>query len=327
MNRQLKVKKIQESIASKKIFMTGATGFFGRSLLDFFMFNPEQEISILTRDSDAFFRKYPQYRIFKKLKVLTGDIQNFQLTDEIFDSILHLATPVAEALSAQNPRQIEETMVGGMARMLEQAVKSKTKEVLFTSSGAAYGKQPLGILEMSEDDLGENFSVYGRSKKASEDLGIKSSKENQFEFKIARCFAFVGPHLDLNGPFAIGNFMRDALNKKDILISGDGTALRSYLDSDDLSLWLLSILLEGRSSEIYNVGSDQAISILALAEKVKKLLYPQANIKVAETKKEKSLPERYIPSIQKAKAELGLEVWTSLDQAILKTATSQRTHR
>ena len=94
------------------------------------------------------------------------------------------------------------------------------------SSGAVYGRQPLTVDHISEDYSGAPLttdpkSAYGNGKRASEWLAATYAAEKGLSCKIARCFAFVGPYLALDKHFAVGNFMRDVLSGKPILIGGD----------------------------------------------------------------------------------------------------------
>jgi dTDP-glucose 4,6-dehydratase len=161
---------------------------------------------------------------------------------------------------------------------------------------------------------------YGCGKQLAEHLCALYAAEFGIEIVVARCFAFVGPDLPLAAHFAIGNFIRDALSGKDIVIKGDGTPLRSYLDQDDLAHWLLALLADGRTGEAYNIGSDEAISIADLARLVRDTLAPKSDVTILQKSADLfDARSRYIPCIRKAK-DAGLCVKTPLVQAILKTA-------
>ena len=140
--------------------------------------------------------------------------------------------------------------------------------------------------------------------------------ESGLEAKIARCFAFVGPHLNRGIHFAIGNFIQNCLDGKPITINGDGTPLRSYLYADDLVEWLFAILQRGESGRPYNVGSDHAVSIRELAETVRKVMGSNSDIIVEGAPKVGEEPSVYVPSIERTRSELGLEVKVSLEDAI-----------
>jgi dTDP-glucose 4,6-dehydratase len=204
--------------------------------------------------------------------------------------------------------------------------------MLFTSSGAVYGRQPPEVSHVAEDYAGgpdplDRRSAYAEGKRAAEFLcGLAATRANSpVSVSIARCFAFVGPHLPLDVHFAIGNFIRDALAGGPIRISGDGTPYRSYLYAADLAEWLVTILLRGEAGRAYNVGSDEAISIQDLANRVAAVAAglwparPPIRVVTALQAKPASQPSFYVPKCRRAIDELGLSVTTPLAKAIRDT--------
>jgi dTDP-glucose 4,6-dehydratase len=134
----------------------------------------------------------------------------------------------------------------------------------------------------------------------------------------------VGPHLPLDAHFAIGNFIRDALAGGPIRVNGDGTPYRSYLYAADLAEWLFTILLRGRAGRAYNVGSEEALSVLELAERVAETIGLQGNgginVTVAKKPIAGTLAVRYVPAASRAHAELELEPSVPLSRAIARAA-------
>lgn len=318
-------------LENKTIFLTGGTGFFGRSFLEIInllnsRFNLKLKVYILARDPSNFKKKYPllQYDFIRYCK---GDIINFDFIDDKVDYIFHFATPANATMNIEAPLAMLDNITLGSRRILDFAVASKCEKFLFASSGAVYGKQPTELRRIPETYLGapltqNTHSAYGEGKRMSELLGNIYSDKYGFEHKIARCFAFVGPHLDANGTFAIGNFIRDAIQSNKLRIGGDGTPFRSYLYSSDLILWLLMILLKGENKKPYNVGSDIDLNILDLAKIIAETLNPNLEIEIAKKPTDPTRPDRYVPDITLAKTDLKVEVWTPLKEAIIQTANA-----
>jgi dTDP-glucose 4,6-dehydratase len=221
-----------------------------------------------------------------------------------------------------------ETIIRGTKRTLEFAVTAGAKRFLFVSSGAVYGKQPPEMTHIPETYLGspdpmDPNSAYGEGKRVGELLCAIAHKEHGLKTTIARCFAFVGPHLPLDAHFAIGNFIRDAIRGEPIKVK-DGTPYRSYLYAADLAIWLWTILFEGETCHHYNVGSEQEITISKLAETVASTIGGTTASAASSTPRITTFPSCYVPYVEKAGSELGLRAQISLEDGVRKTATWYR---
>ena len=309
---------MQSDLKHKKIFLTGGTGFFGKSILDMIRRGafPDTEFVILSRDPLRFQKDNSRLSFFPNVRFIPGDITNFSFLDESFDYFLHAATP---AITTLEPGKMHDIIINGMAHVIDFAKYSGAKKILFTSSGAVYGIQPPDCDHISEDFDCTPVTEYGIAKSEAENM----LKASGIYSCIARCFAFVGPYLNRDIHFAIGNFIGDCLAGRDIDIKGDGTPYRSYLYADDLVEWLFAILAKGENGRPYNVGSDVAISIYDLAVKVRKIIGSHNQIRVLTAKDPSVLPSRYVPCIERIKKELGCSIKFNLDLSIEKSITTE----
>lgn len=303
---------------NSNILITGGTGLFGKSILDalIFMHNfYEFKITVLSRNKNNFLFNYPKYNL-KFINFISGDIRNFDCKRQDFDYIIHAATPASAKLEEENPKEMYSVILEGTKNIIDIAKNMNVKKLLFTSSGAVYGEQYQSIKSFKEDYQGIPITYYGKAKKISENIFLNSN----INVSIARCFAVTGPYLNLNIHFAIGNFIKDAIENRDIIIKGDGRPLRSYLYTADLVIWLLAILLKSENKSIYNVGGRNGISIYDLAKKVSKQVNNYTGKVDILTKSNYNYPTpKYIPNNKKIIKELGVKENYTLDEAIKRT--------
>ncbi|UUZ65870.1 NAD-dependent epimerase/dehydratase family protein [Polaromonas sp. P1-6] len=258
---------------------------------------------------------------------MAGDVSNFAGPLGSLDLCIHAATDVGDPLKAGDPLRVFDSIVLGTRRVLDLAHANGASRFLLTSSGAVYGPQPVGLERVAETYGGapdplQPGAAYGNGKRAAEWLAsahAAQASQAGFESCIARIFALIGPGLPLNGPFAAGNFVRDALAGQAINVRGDGRPLRSYLYMADLCIWLLRILASGAAGQAYNVGSENAVSIAALARLVVDAAGTDAPIKVQTPAVPDAPAPRYVPDTLKARRELDLAEYTPLNTALLKT--------
>jgi len=323
-------RSLWEEMRSKRILITGGTGFFGCWLLESFThinrrLSLNAHATVLTRDPAAFAKKCPHLAADPALAFHAGDVRNFSFPDGNFEFLIHAATEASAKQAAENPLEMLTTIVDGTERILDFATTHGTRKLLLTSSGAVYGKQPANLTHIPEDYLGgpnplDPASVYAEGKRISEQMCALQSTQGSIEIKIARCFAFVGPCLPLNAHFAIGNFIGDVLAGRPITINGDGTPRRSYLYASDLAIWLWTMLFRAQGLMPINVGSAEDLSILELAQVVVQSLNASVEVHVAKSPDPGVPVARYVPSVSRAKALLGLDQTVSLQEAIRKTA-------
>lgn len=284
-----------------RIFMTGGTGFFGKSFFDYL----ETHERCKWRDAEYVVLSRHPHQSNGRITYVQGDVCDFSFPKGHFDAIVHMASPIQGAMP---DAETEEVIRRGASRVLAFANTANVDRLLFTSSGAVYGPS---FESNSEEERCRPVTGYGKAKLAAERLFVESG----LNVSIARCFAFVGSRLPRNGMFAIGNFIQDCVDNRQIVIKGDGTPMRSYLYADDLVEWLLAILERGVSGRPYNVGSDEGISILDLAKRVRSVVGTKNEIQVLSNLAG-ARPSVYVPDVSRARDELGLSVRVGLDEAI-----------
>jgi dTDP-glucose 4,6-dehydratase len=316
------------SMPDSSILLTGGTGFFGKALLRHWQevyASTEQKrhkVTVLTRSISSFLSQHPRFSGLPWLHFAEGDVTDAATLPhgQYFTHVLHAAAESTRGPS-QSPLERYLSIVDGAKNVLDFAVASKVKRFLLTSSGGVYGAQPVEMPLINEsylqipDPLNAQ-SAYSIAKRTVEHLCVLYQSTHSIETIIARCFAFVGQDLPQEAHFAIGNFIRDALGRSQITVAGDGSAVRSYMDQRDLAQWLITLLFKGRAGQAYNVGSDVPISISEVAHKVRNIIAPHKSILILGKVDLAAVRNYYVPCIDKARSELGLNLNWTLDQSI-----------
>lgn len=313
------------------LFITGGTGFFGIWLLESLLWANERHalnlrITVLSRSPETFLeQRAPHLRGRTGLHFIAGRLTDFAFPAQPCTHILHAASETNLEQSADWVQRHLDAAIDGTRRLLDMAAAHRSEAVLITTSGAVYSPMdsvvenlcvegPAGVADYASERI-----VYGQSKRMMEILTSVAAQQHGYRALIARCFAFVGPYLSLDSNYAIGNFMRDALAQRDIVVGGDGTPQRSYLYAGDLVTWLIRILTRGRSGVPYNVGGDEVVSIGELAHKVANVAGRPGTVVIKGTPVPGAKPSAYLPSLQRVATELDLQVSIPLEEAIRRT--------
>lgn len=306
--------------------LIGGTGFFGKSFLDAYnrkLLAPWDIDGILVVARNAtLLRVTHPHLLSDSISLIDLDISSCQeLPYAKF--VIHAATSADATDYLLKPLDAKNNILKSVSNYCELARKfHHNSHIVYCSSGAVYGCQDPASNRLIEGSIFSSLEgmPHGKRDYAS------AKRDAEMEFQklasagvntiIARCFAFVGPYLARDKHFAIGNFIEDGLRCRPIKIASRHMVLRSYMYADDLVLWLMTLANNSSiNCEIFNVGSDQAISLIDLAHKIADYFNVQTQIPPIES----SFIDRYIPSIDKAKYKFGLTIGYDLDASLRAT--------
>ena len=303
----------------KSLLIIGGTGFFGKSILKYLSINnftniKINKIFILSRGKLKL-AIYNQ-KLKKKFKIIKINSNILTVKNlPIVDYVIYAA--ILKNYKDDN---------NAVKKYLNLAKKYHLKsKILYISSGAIYGKQPYSVLGFKENYFQLNNKINFKKGYKKEYSKIKLKNEKLFQqfgklggnVSIARCFSFVGEFLPRDSQYVVGDFIEKILNNQNLNIKADHQVIRSYMHEEDLVRWLLKIInYSNKNCPIYNVGSDDAISIYKLAN----LLATKynSNVNFDNIKISDKIFDKYVPNIQKVKKELNLvNNYNTLD-AIIK---------
>ncbi len=310
---------IWESLKGQRIFFTGASGFFGSWLLESYLAADRQwdlggGVVILTRDAGRFARSLPHLAGDSRVSCIEGDARNFRFPEDAIDLIIHSLIPEAGLALPE----LDAFFAGATSRLLELARERGCGRFLLCSTGAVYQpqSQPAPFKETDARMNSGTARTYGGIRRDVEDLCLQTPIPGM-TMKIARGFAFFGPRLPLEGSFAAGNFLRDALNCQPIVVRGTGEDIRSYLYAADMVEWLWTFLLAKPDPQICNVGSPDPMPIGGLARLIGTLA--GQSVQILGQHAPGAAPSCYVPCTRRAEEEFGLFVRTPLREGMERT--------
>ena len=318
-----------EHLVNSNVVITGASGFIGTWLTLSWAsarqkYKGKGKLLLTSRSPDAVWEKALKIDSKCPVQRIAADIKNFTIPDEFYYGyIIHAATPASASLNSDDPYKMFNVIIEGQERILAEALKASSR-LLFLSSGAVYGKQPLDLEKLSEEfsfdkNDGGKISAYHDGKRAAEMQSDIAVLRWDTDVVTARLFAFIAPFLPFGTHFAAGNFMQDALQSSQVIIKSGGGSVRSYQYATDMCSNLWALAVRGSTGEKYNVGSDVAVSIKDLAQAVVRNVNPVAKV-VITGKDTIENTSRYLPSIEKISSQLKIKNHVGLDDALKRTA-------
>ena len=317
-----------------KVLITGGAGFIGSHLAERYLERGDEvyiidDLSTCSMDNIEHLKGSPKFTYY------IDTIRHHRLTAELIDTcdiIYHLAAAVGVKLIVESPVRTIETNIQGTDVVLSLAAK-KRKRVLVASTSEVYGKREQ-VPFREDDDLVMGSTSKGRwsyacSKAIDEFLAIAYWKEKLVPTVIARLFNTVGPRQTGQYGMVIPNFVRQALMGRDITVYGDGRQTRCFTHVSDVVGALMGLAENYHAlGEVYNIGSQQEVTILELAERIKALT--ESNSRIVFVPYEKAYEEgfedmmRRVPDTTKIHHLIGYAPKCNLDEILTSVIEYQR---
>ena len=308
------------------LLIIGGSGFFGKSILDAYkrgLLDQWEIISVkvLARNATALEHTNPELSD-TTIELINADIGTCDVLPNA-DYVIHAAASTDAAKYLEQPEIEKANIQAATYNYCRLAPRfHQNSKIIYCSSGAVYGQQPVDLLHIPEDfeprpveEMHETKHDYAAAKRDSEKAIVELGAAG-LNVSIARCFAFVGAYLPRDQHFAIGNFIEDGLNNRPIEVKAKHAVYRSYMYADDLVHWLMTIAENATPDcPVFNVGSDESILLQDIAEMVSKYFFRRA-IKNSYLE---GRVDRYIPSITKVQSILKLNLTWNVEEAIKQT--------
>jgi UDP-glucuronate decarboxylase len=301
----------------KRILITGGAGFLGSHLCDRLL---EQGHELLCADNlfTGGKRNIEHLHDHPRFEFIRHDV-TFPLYVEV-DEIYNLACPASPIHYQHDPVQTTKTSVHGAINMLGLAKRLRAR-ILQASTSEVYGDPK--VHPQTEDYWGHVNpigvrSCYDEGKRCAETLFFDYFRQHKLPIKVARIFNTYGPRMHPNDGRVVSNFIVQALKGEPITIYGSGKQTRSFCYVDDLITAFLALMATAPSfTGPVNLGNPNEFSIAELAEKVVRLTGSKSRIERKPLPSDD--PAQRQPDIALARAQLGWEPTTQLDDGLKKT--------
>jgi UDP-glucose 4-epimerase len=317
-----------------RALITGGAGFIGSHLAERLL-EDGNNVVVIDNLSTGSLKNIEVIEGRYGFEFVEGDIRNAELIEPLVeksDMIFHLAAAVGVKLIAEDPVHTIETNIGGTELVLDIANKFGTK-VLIASSSEVYGKNE--AVPFCEDDdivLGSTSLSrwsYACSKAIDEFLGVAFYQQYGLEVVIGRFFNTVGPRQTGQYGMVVPRFVQSALNNEPLTIYGTGKQTRCFSYVGDLVDAIINLMhCEQAAGKVYNIGSDEEISIEDLADKIIEMTSSKSKkqfipIEVAYGRPIEDMMRR-VPSLERIKEAIGWRPKTSLDETLRLVIESEK---
>ena len=313
-----------------RVLVTGGAGFIGSHLVDALLAQGH-EVWAFDDLSTGRLENLQDATTRPGFHFVEGSVLDSTAVSEVVsrvDEIYHLAAAVGVKFVLDNPLRSLLTNIRGTEEVLEAADHHGKKRVILFSSSEVYGKGASIPFHEDDDRLLGPTSVlrwsYAASKAVDEFLALGYHHERRLPVTVVRCFNTCGPRQSPHYGMVIPRFIERALRNDPILVYGDGLQSRCFSSVHDVVRGVLMLAREPRPiGEVFNIGTQEEVSVAELARRVKALTGSSSAI---ETVGYEAIygsrfedMQRRVPSLDKIRAVVGYEPRVTLDELLHDT--------
>jgi nucleoside-diphosphate-sugar epimerase len=303
-------------LAQHRVAVIGGTGFAGTWIAETVAalndeLGGQVRLDLLGRSINTWATDHAHLAHRRDIQLKAVDVRSpFELPRDV-TLVLYAAGVADPRAQASEPVRVQETALQGISHSLAAtAPLERLHRFVNISSGLVAG-DALHRKALKESDLGlldftRVHNVYAEARRAAESIVAAYASQYRIPVSTARAFTFLGPYQSLDAPWALNNFMRDALLGHDIRLHSDGTTKRSYLYGSDAAAWMLRILIEGADSSVYNLGGGTSVSHSEVAELVAQRTVPSPRIVVKSQQSDNGRGYDFFPDLRTVQSQLRL---------------------
>ena len=341
MNKNIIYKDIEELLkhdlsfnefCGKSILITGANGQIASYLVYLFMFlNLKKDLGIkviaLVRNLNKAFDRFSDFKDSEYFEIINQDICEPIVYSKQINIIIHAASLASAKALTDEPVTIIKANTIGTINVLDYARDNNVKKVLFLSTREVYGSVDEELID--EDSIGklnqtEIRSSYPESKRVAENMLICYQYQYGVNYLIARIAHTYGPLMEIyNDGRVMSELIKFTVNKEDIILNSDGSAIRAFCYITDTIDALIRILT-GKGNQIYNIANEEEqISIADLAQKLINIRSVNT-MKLIKSSANSEFKHGYLKTIRKELStkkirELGWKPAVMLDEGLNNT--------
>ncbi len=300
-----------------RIVITGAAGFIGSHLCDYFIKNKHYVIGVdnlITGNMENIEHLFGNERFL----FIKHDVTNYIHIPGKVDAVLHFASPASPVDYLNYPIQTLKVGALGTHKALGLA-KEKKAIFMLASTSEVYGDPQVSPQTESYwgnvNPIGPR-GVYDEAKRFAEALTMAYHRYHKIPVRIVRIFNTYGPRMRLNDGRVVPNFIYQALKNKPITVYGDGNQTRSFCYVSDLIEGIYKLLFKNIPEPV-NLGNPQEMKIIDFAYLIKKLTNSKSKIVFKPLPQDD--PKQRRPDITKAKRLLKWEPKVSLETGLKLT--------